>query len=93
MALPSRRSSAVQSSTGRVPPTPVTPDPGARTSSPLLAGAGFVLLILWLMAILFRLGELSHVLLLAGLMLLMMAALKARDAAARTALPPESEER
>jgi hypothetical protein len=42
------------------------------------------LLVVWLLGVLglFRIGELVHVLLLAGLMLLLVAALKGRDAAA-----------
>ena len=45
---------------------------------------GFVLLIAWLLGVLglYRIGELVHVLLLVGLMLLLMGALKDRDAAA-----------
>jgi hypothetical protein len=45
---------------------------------------GFVLLIAWLVGILglFRAGELVHILLLVGLMLLMLGLLKSRDTAA-----------
>ena len=44
----------------------------------------FVLLIAWLLGVLglYRIGDLVHVLLLVGLMLLLLGALKARDAAA-----------
>ena len=44
----------------------------------------FVLLIAWLLGVLglYRIGDLVHVLLLVGLMLFLLGALKARDAAA-----------
>jgi hypothetical protein len=38
-------------------------------------------------------GDIAHILLLVSLMLLMLAGLKARDAAVRSALAPESEKR
>ena len=49
----------------------------------MLFKSAFVLLIAWLLGVLglYRIGELVHVLLLIGLMLLMLGALKARDAA------------
>ena len=49
----------------------------------MLVKTGFVLLVAWLVGILglFQAGELVHVLLLVGLMLLMLGALKGRDAA------------
>jgi hypothetical protein len=49
----------------------------------MLVKTGFVLLIAWLVGILglFQAGDLVHVLLLVGLMLLMLGALKSRDAA------------
>jgi hypothetical protein len=56
---------------------------------------GFVLLIAWLVGILglFQAGDLVHILLLVGLMLLMLGLLKGRDAAAAgrriAAKPPE----
>ena len=51
----------------------------------MLFKVAFVLLILWLLgaAGLYRIGGFLHVLLLLGLMLLLMAFVKARDAAAR----------
>jgi hypothetical protein len=53
----------------------------------MLLKAALVLLALWLAAVLFpfELGSLVHVLLLAGLMMVLLGALKARDAAARHA--------
>ena len=50
----------------------------------MLLKIAFVLLIAWLLGVLglYRIGDLVHVLLLAGLMLLLLGALKARDAAA-----------
>ena len=62
----------------------------------MLVKTGFVLLVAWLAGILglFRGGELVHVLLLVGLMLLMLGGLKARDAAAAdrriVAKPPDT---
>jgi hypothetical protein len=54
----------------------------------MLFKAAFLLLIAWLLGVLgvYRVGTLVHVLLLVGLMLLLLAALKARDAA----VPPQS---
>jgi hypothetical protein len=51
----------------------------------MLFKVAFVLLFLWLlgMAGLYRIGEFVHVLLLLGLMLLLMAFIKGRDAARR----------
>jgi hypothetical protein len=51
----------------------------------MLFKIAFVLLIAWLLGVLgpYRIGEFVHVLLMIGLMLLRMGALKARDAAAR----------
>ncbi|HVQ16431.1 MAG TPA: DUF5670 family protein [Vicinamibacterales bacterium] len=50
----------------------------------MLLKIAFVLLIAWLLGVfgLYRIGDLVHVLLLVGLMLLLLGALKARDAAA-----------
>ena len=50
----------------------------------MLVKASVVLLVVWLVGVsgLFEAGELIHVLLLVGLMLLMLGVLKARDAAA-----------
>jgi hypothetical protein len=49
----------------------------------MLLKIAFVLLIAWLLGVvgLYRIGDLVHVLLLVGLMLLLLGALKARDAA------------
>jgi hypothetical protein len=50
----------------------------------MLLKIAFVLLMAWLLGVLglFRIGDLVHVLLLVGLMLFLLGALKARDAAA-----------
>ena len=50
----------------------------------MLLKIAFVLLIAWLLGVfgLYRIGDLVHVILLVGLMLLLLGALKARDAAA-----------
>ena len=50
----------------------------------MLLKIALVLLIAWLLGVLglYRIGDLVHVLLLVGLMLLLLGALKARDAAA-----------
>jgi hypothetical protein len=50
----------------------------------MLFKIAFVLLIAWLLGVfgLYRIGDLVHVLLLVGLMLLLLGALKARDPAA-----------
>jgi Family of unknown function (DUF5670) len=50
----------------------------------MLLKIAFVLLVAWLLGVLglYRIGDLVHVLLLVGLMLLLLGALKARDAAA-----------
>jgi len=50
----------------------------------MLLKIAFVLLIAWLLGVLglYRIGDLVHVLLLVGLMLVLLGALKARDAAA-----------
>jgi hypothetical protein len=51
----------------------------------MLFKTALVLLMAWLLGVLgvYRVGELVHLLLLVGLMLLLLAFLKARDAAAR----------
>lgn len=51
----------------------------------MLLKSAFVLLIAWLFGVLglYRIGDLVHVLLLIGLLLLLLGVLKARDAAAR----------
>jgi len=50
----------------------------------MLLKIAFVLLVVWLLGVLglYRIGDLVHVLLLVGLMLFLLGALKARDAAA-----------
>ena len=50
----------------------------------MLLKIGFVLLVAWLLGVLglYRVGDLVHVLLLVGLLLLLLGALKGRDAAA-----------
>ena len=50
----------------------------------MLLKIAFVLLIAWLLGVLglYRIGDLVHVLLVVGLMLFLLGALKARDAAA-----------
>jgi hypothetical protein len=54
----------------------------------MLFTVAYVLLIAWLLGVLgaYRVGDLVHVLLLVGLMLLLLAFLKARDAAVRRAV-------
>ena len=56
----------------------------------MLFKASFVLLSIWLLGLVgvYRLGDLVHVFLLVGLMLLLLAMLKARDAALRPPNPP-----
>ena len=55
-----------------------------RSGGEMLLKIAFLLLIAWLLGVLglYRIGDLVHVLLLVGLMLLLLGALKARDAAA-----------
>ena len=55
-----------------------------RSGGEMLLRIAFGLLIAWLLGVLglYRIGDLVHVLLLVGLMLLLLGALKARDAAA-----------
>jgi len=54
----------------------------------MLIKSALVLLVAWLLGVLgiYRVGELVHVLLLVGLMLLLLGILKGRDAAARSAV-------
>ena len=61
------------------------PDAHLDWGGDMLFKVAFVLLILWLlgMAGLYRIGEFLHALLLVGLMLLLMAFVKAREAARR----------
>ena len=56
----------------------------------MLFKASFVPLAIWLLGLVgvYRLGDLVHVFLLVGLMLLLLAMLKARDAALRPPNPP-----
>jgi hypothetical protein len=61
------------------------PDARLDWGGDMLFKVAFVLLILWLLgtAGLYRIGEFLHALLLVGLMLLLMAFIRARDAARR----------
>ena len=61
----------------------------------MLFKTALVLLVAWLLGVLgvYRLGELVHLLLLVGLMLLLLAFLKARDAAARRVVSGDSDKR
>ena len=69
--------------------TPFIPQPlmvsrsWLRSGGEMLLKIAFVLLIAWLLGVvgLYRIGDLVHVLLLVGLMLLLLGTLKARDAA------------
>lgn len=56
----------------------------------MLLTIALVLLAAWLLGVLgvYRAGDLAHVLLLVGLMLLLLAFLRGRDAAARRAIDP-----
>ena len=56
----------------------------------MLFKAAIVLLAIWLLGMVgvYRVGDLVHVFLLVGLMLLLLAMLKARDAALRPPSPP-----
>ena len=56
----------------------------------MLFKAAIVLLAIWLLGMvgIYRVGDLVHVFLLVGLMLLLLAMLKARDAALRPPNPP-----
>jgi hypothetical protein len=59
----------------------------------MLFKTAFVLLIAWLLGVLgvYQVGDLVHVLLLVGLMLLLLAFLRARDAAVRRAIDGRSD--
>lgn len=61
----------------------------------MLFKTALVLLVAWLLGVLgvYRVGELVHLLLLVGLMMLLLAFLKARDAAARRVVGGSSEKR
>lgn len=61
----------------------------------MLFKLAFVLLILWLLGVVgvYQAGQFVHALLLVGLMLLLMASLKARDAALRRALDDPANKR
>ena len=94
MAASPRASSAVPPSSNAVSPSSVASEPTGKASGPrMLAAAGLVLLVAWVVALLFGVGELAHVLLLVGLMLEMIAGLKARDATVRSALGHDPEKR
>ena len=61
----------------------------------MLFKIALVLLLAWLLGVLglYRVGDLVHVLLLAGLMMLLLAFLRARDAAASRVVSGHSEKR
>jgi hypothetical protein len=59
----------------------------------MLLAVALGLLTAWLLGLLSGAGELVHILLLVGLMLLMIVGLKARDAAMRSTVRSESDER
>ena len=61
----------------------------------MLFKTALVLLVAWLLGVVgvYRIGESVHILLLVGLMVLLMALLKARDAAARRPLGGGAEDR
>ena len=59
----------------------------------MLLKTAIALLIVWLLGMLnvYRIGDLAHVFLLVGLMLLLLGVLKARDAALRRPEPPSND--
>ena len=70
-----------------VAPRPV----GCASGGEMLFKAAIALLAIWLLGCMvgvYRVGDLAHVFLLVGLMLLLLAMLKARDAALRPPSPP-----
>lgn len=94
MAAAPRTSSAVPpSADGTTAPSIASGYTRWLTAPWLLFAAGVVGLIKWVVAMLLGVGDIAHVFLLVSLMLLMLAGLKARDAAARSALAPEPEKR
>ena len=95
MAASPRPSSAVQSPAGDASlSSSAAPEDARRTLTPrILLIVALVLLIAWPLAFTFGVGQLSHVLLLVGLMLLMMAGLTARDNAVRSAIASDSDKR
>jgi hypothetical protein len=65
-----------------------------RLNAPrLLLAAALIGLIKWVVAMLLGVGDIAHIFLLVSLMLLMVAVLKARDAAMRPTVGSESEKR
>ena len=72
-----------------------SPDASLHSGGEMLFKVAFVLLLLWLLGMggLYRIGDFLHALLLVGLMLLMMAFIKARDAALRRAVDDTSAKR
>ena len=93
MAASPRPSSTVPP-TAAVTPSSAAPKRTRKASGPrLLFAAALVLLIKWLLAMLLGVGDTAHILLLPGLMLVMLAGLKARDAAMHPTLGSESEKR
>lgn len=94
MAASARTSSTVPPSANGITPPSATSGHTRSLSAPrLLFAAGLIGLIKWVVAILLGVGDIAHILLLVSLMLLMLAGLKARDAAAPSALAPEPEKR
>jgi Flp pilus assembly protein TadB len=94
MAASPRTSSTVPPSANGITPPSVTSGPTRRLTAPrLLFAAGLVGLIKWVVAMLLGVGDIAHVFLLVSLMLLMLAVLKARDAAMRPTFGSESEKR
>ena len=94
MAASPHRSSTAPSSPSRANSPSVGSEHTPKTSGvrlPLVTA--LVLLFAWGLALLLRAGELVHVLLLAGLMLLMIAWLKARDATMQSARSSPTDER
>lgn len=95
MAASPRTSPTVPPSVNRItPPSVVASGHTRRLTAPrLLFAAGLVGLIKWVVAMLLGVGDIAHIFLLVSLMLLMLAVLKARDAAMRPTFGPESENR
>ena len=94
MAASPRTSSSAPPSAGGLTEPSAGPEPRRMQTAPrLLLAAGLVGLVKWAVAMLLGAGDIAHILLLASLMLLMLAGLKARDAAVRSALAQESEKR
>ena len=92
-ASPHASSTVPPSANGIIPPS-VTSEHTRRLSAPrLLFAAGLIGLIKWVVAMLLGVGDIAHIFLLVSLMLLMLAGLKARDAAMRPTFGSGSEKR